>query len=92
MQKQYSIAAAKEHLPRIVHEAECGVAIELTRRGRPVAVLLSLREFERLTSRRPGFGWTLEEFRRDHDVESLGITPDVFPGPRDRSPGREFEW
>lgn len=92
MPKQYSIAQARDHLPGIVHEVERGAAVELTRRGRPVAVILSRQEYERLTGKEVGFGEALEAFRRKHDIAALDITPDIFPGPRDRSPGREFEW
>lgn len=92
MQKQYSIAEAKNHLPGIVHEVERDGAVELTRRGRPVAVMLSVREYERLKPHNSGPDKTIEQFRRDHDVASLDITPDVFPPPRDPVPGREFAW
>ncbi len=41
----YSIAEAKTHLPRIIHEAENSGAIHLTRYGKPVAVILSASEY-----------------------------------------------
>lgn len=50
--KQYSITAARNQLPAIVHEVENGPPVELTRRGRPVAVLLSFRDYERLRPRK----------------------------------------
>jgi prevent-host-death family protein len=43
MQKQFSIAKAKNELPSIIHSS-----VRLTRHGRPVAVLLSIREYEKL--------------------------------------------
>ena len=46
--KRYSIAEARSNLPSIVDQAEAGHEIELTRRGKPVAVLVSLRELQRL--------------------------------------------
>ena len=45
MPKRYSIAEARNHLPAIVHDAENGAPIELTRRGKPVAVLISASEW-----------------------------------------------
>lgn len=39
--------------------------------------------------RRPRIWEDLEAWRREHEIASLNITPDVFPGPRDRSPGRD---
>jgi prevent-host-death family protein len=44
MPKRYSIAEARSNLPSIVGQAEAGREIELTRRGKPVAVLVSLQE------------------------------------------------
>jgi len=38
MQKQYSIAEAKNKLPAIIHDVEEGSIVQFTRRGRPVAV------------------------------------------------------
>jgi prevent-host-death family protein len=53
--QKYSIAEARSRLPSIVDQAEAGVEIELTRRGQPVAVLVSHREFERLRGKRQHF-------------------------------------
>lgn len=39
--------------------------------------------------RRPRIWENLEAWRHEHEIASLNITPDVFPGPRDRSPGRD---
>jgi len=52
MTKQYSVAEAREKLAHVVHEAEEGTTVELTRRGKPVAVVLSHIAYERL-SRKP---------------------------------------
>ncbi len=48
MSKRYTIAEARHNLAAIVHELERRAHIELTRRGEPVAVLLSMREYRRL--------------------------------------------
>lgn len=44
-----SIADAKAQFTRWVGEAETGHAIHITRRGRPVAVLVSEADFQRLS-------------------------------------------
>jgi prevent-host-death family protein len=54
MQKQFSIAEAKNRLPTIVHSVENGPSVELTRRGKPVAVILSIQEYERLSRKYTG--------------------------------------
>ncbi len=88
MIRQYSIAEARNNLPNLVREAEHGVPVELTRRGRPVAVLLSIGEFQRLTSGREDAWTAFERFRSAHDLSTLNID-EIYQGVRDRSPGRE---
>ncbi|MCL4860655.1 MAG: type II toxin-antitoxin system prevent-host-death family antitoxin [Caldilineaceae bacterium] len=48
MPKSYSIAEAQKRLHELVRSVEQDSAIQLTRRGIPVAVLLSIQEYERL--------------------------------------------
>ena len=87
MSKRYSIAEAKDHLPRLVRAAERDGAVEITRRGRPVAMLVSMEEYERLHGRRVGFWQALEAFRRDAGRD-MSLGEDVFLDIRDRSTGR----
>ncbi len=93
MSKSYSIAQARQNLPRLVHEAEAGASIELTRRGRPVAVVLSLTEYQRLTGQRPDFMKAYRAWRQEFDIDNLDLDPDgLFDNLRDPSPGPEFSW
>jgi prevent-host-death family protein len=89
MTKRYSIAQARDNLAALVHELERRSTIELTRRGQPVAVLLSMREYRRLAAPKEGFWKAYEAFRASIDLERLNITPEVLGGVRDRSTGRE---
>jgi prevent-host-death family protein len=92
--KRYSIAEARDNFTGIVHAAEAGATIELTRRGKPIAVLLALGEYERLSEGRRGFKAAYRDFLRrnpdlsDHAVES----EEWLRGIRDSSPGRDFTW
>ena len=91
MSKQYSIAEAREKLAYVIQEAEQGATVELTRRGKPVAILLSLDEYDRLSRKRRSFWESYQEFRQkysDLEVE----TQDAFSDVRDPSPGRDFSW
>ncbi|MGH8729354.1 MAG: type II toxin-antitoxin system Phd/YefM family antitoxin [Burkholderiales bacterium] len=57
MEQQYSIAQARDQLPGIVHEVEKGKTVTLTRRGKPVARLVSVREYDRLTGEKRAVAW-----------------------------------
>lgn len=93
MVKKYSIAEARDNFNSVVHEAEEGTQVELTRRGKPVAVLVGTKEFERMEKETPSFREAYEKFRREHDLVALDIDPDeVWGDVRDPSPGRDFNW
>ena len=92
MAKQHSIAEARNNLPSLVRAAESGKAVELTRRGEPVAVLIGRRQYERLTLKYRGFSEAYEDFTQETDLRELGIDPDeLFAGARDHSRGREVD-
>ena len=67
MSKKYSVAAARAALPRILDEVESGNEIELTRRGKPVAVVVSVGEFERISAGRRDFGKAYAAYRSRHE-------------------------
>jgi len=91
MQKQFSIAEAKNRLSAIIHYVEKEPYVELTRRGKPVAVLLSIQEYERLSRKHTGFWSAVSEFRRKVEDEGIEISDSDFKGLRDLSVGREVE-
>ena len=88
MEKKYTIAEAKSKLPAIIHTVEDGPSIKLTRHGKPVAVLLSIREYEQLAKKKMGFWSALTKFRNILEKENIEITDKDFAGLRDTSPGR----
>ena len=89
MEKQVSIAEAKNKLTSIIHDVEAGIPLKLTRHGKPVAVLLSLQEYERLKSKKGDFWHRLAEFRKGMEKEKVEITDSDFIDLRDTSSGRE---
>jgi len=91
MAKQFSIAEAKSKLPAIIHSVEDGPSVQLTRHGKPVAVLLSIREYELLVLKKKGFWSALIKFRNAIENEDIKITDADFKGLRDTSFGRERE-
>ena len=89
MSKRFSIAQARAQLPTIVDQAEAGQEIELTRRGKPVAVVLSLRELERLRGERTSFGEAYRRFLQAHPLREVGLEEGYFESARDREQGRK---
>ena len=66
-----------------------GEEIEITRHGRPVAVLISIRELKRLRAERPRFADAYQRFLAEHSLSELDIDSDFFDGLRDRGAGRK---
>ena len=92
MPQRYSIAEARTHLPTIIDQAESGVAVELTRRGQPVAVVVSSREFERLRGRRLHFADAYRRFLKKHSLEGIGVEGDFAVSTRDKTTGRKVSF
>jgi len=92
MSRRYSIAEARSRLPRIVDQAEAGVEVELTRRGQPVAVLVSWREFERLRGKRLHFRDAYRKFLKSHSLPDVGVDDDFAAATRDRAAGRKVKF
>jgi prevent-host-death family protein len=92
MMPRYSIAEARNRFAEIVHDLKRVPHIEVTRRGRPVAILISIEEFERLRAGGASFWSSYSAFRDEHDLTKEGIEPEIFGGLREPSPGREMQW
>lgn len=86
--KRYSIAEARAGLSTLVDEVEAGHDVELTRRGKSVAVVISRGTYERLRADRPRFSQTYAAFRARFDLQAVGTDGDALADLRDRSPGR----
>lgn len=90
MNTAYSIAEARHDLARLVHKAESGKVIQLTRYGKPVAVIVSMDEFKCKRKKRTGFWEALQEFNRRYS--HIVIDEDVFANVRDKGTGRPSPW
>ena len=93
MSRRYSVAEARSGLAALLNEVESDPQpIEITRHGKPVAVVLSLAEYQRLKSAEPpGFAAAYDLFCRETPVEYRTADSDPFEGVRDRSDGRDVE-
>jgi len=87
--KRYSVAEVRQNFARLIRSAEGGKAIEITRHGEPVAVLLSAAEYLALTGERPRFVEVLDHVRERLGLERLGIDDEEFEALRDEAPGRK---
>jgi prevent-host-death family protein len=88
MSRRYSIADARSSLPHIVDQAEAGVEVELTRRGRPVAVVVSRRTFDRLRERRGQFSEAYQRFLVQFSLDEIGFDQAEQLTTRDTASGR----
>jgi prevent-host-death family protein len=87
--QQYSIDHARRHLSRLIEELESGGAeVQLTRKDRPVAVLISMSEYARINARRNSFSLVYGEFHDKYPDVAPGIGPRYFRSLRDRAHGR----
>jgi prevent-host-death family protein len=88
--KRVSVAEARDTLPALLHEAE-STPVEIFRRGKPVAVILSRASYDRLRGKSEGVWAALERFRESHDLEGLDAASTFDT--RDRSSkGRSVRW
>jgi prevent-host-death family protein len=88
MAKSYSVADARAHLPDILDDVEAGKEIELTRRGRPVAVVISAEKYEALRGEQSSFAEAYRSFTTRYALDEIGLEPDSFDSVRDQAPGR----
>ncbi len=91
MSNRYSIAEARDRLTQLVRDAEKGLSVELTRRGKPVAILVSLGGYEKLQKQSMSFWEAFEQFENEVDLKAIGIEPGTFEGLRDQTKGREVD-
>ena len=92
MMPTYSVAEARNRFAEIVHDLKNVSKVEVTRRGRPVAILISIEEFEMLRAGNVSFTSAYEAFRSKVDLAKAEIEPEVFEDLRDPSQGREMNW
>jgi prevent-host-death family protein len=88
MWKTYSVADARARLSSILDDVEAGSEVRLTRRGRPVAVVLCPKKYDVLRSGRANFRDLYRAFVAHHAPEEIGLEPSLFALIRDRGAGR----
>lgn len=91
MAKTYSVAEARAHLPDILDDVEAGKEIQLTRRGRAVAIVLSPEKYEALRREQSNFGDAYRAFIDRHALGEVGLDAGFFDAVRDREAGRRVK-
>lgn len=89
MSRQYSIVEARNSLPRIVDQAEAGAEVQLTRRGKPVAVVVGLRLLDDLRGGRTDFRRAYRAFLHRYSLDDVGLESDFFASAREKGTGRK---
>jgi antitoxin Phd len=92
MNRRVSVAEAKNKLPSIIHEVEGGSVVEITRYGKPVAMVIPERDYRRIREMGQGFWTSLRKVRGLLSSEGVTIDEGDFRDLRDPSPGRAFVW
>ena len=88
-----TISHLKNHLPEIVHNVEKGEDIQITRHGKPVAVIVSIDRYSRAFSSGRGIFNAYLRWRTLHP-EASGFTDDEVAKMRNREPHKPsgFNW
>jgi len=76
------VSEARRKLSGLLTRVQEGKRIRITRRGKPVAVLLSLPDYLALTGERPSFMDATRGVRERFDVDALGSEDQDFEGLR----------
>ena len=86
----YSIVEARNNFANLIHQVEENRdPVHVTRRGKPVAVILSMDEFARLARQQPhsDFWASYLAWRKEWNVDQWDLDPDEIWGDvRDKTP------
>ena len=89
--KTSTIAEAKNNLSQLIHQLQSDEPIHLTRHGKPVAVMLSEANYQKLTQKNNGLYQAIQQWRNQLDSNS-GLTESELKNVRATSQGRDFSW
>ena len=92
--REVPVARARNELTRLVHEAEEGEVVRITRRGNPVAALVSSDACEGLEARdtKRDVWRAIEDWRTQASFDWPELTHEEVNDRRDQHPGREPSW
>ena len=88
-ENSYSVAEARNDLPGLIHAVDRRGPVKITRRGKPVAVLLSIDQYDRIAAPRPTFTEAYAAWRSS--TRDVAVDRAHFERLRDRRPGRAVD-
>jgi prevent-host-death family protein len=89
--KTSTIAEAKNNLSQLIYQLESDEPIHLTRHGKPVAVMLSEENYQKLTRKDNSLYQAIQQWRTQLKGDSA-LTESELKNLRMASQGREFSW
>ena len=89
--KTSTIAEAKNNLSQLIYQLESDEPIHLTRHGKPVAVMLSEANYQKLTQKNKGLFQAIQQWRSQLDGDSA-LTDVELKKIREAGQEREFSW
>ena len=95
MSKSYSVAEARNSLTTLIDEVLDGQSVQITRRGKPVAILVSTTEYAKLKQggkRKRGLWEAIVRLRNQPGFVGVDLNDADIESLRDRSTGRDFSW
>lgn len=91
--KTTTIADAKNQLSNLIHQLENGGPVHLTRYGKPVAVMMSESQYQKLMMPQKSLHAAIQNWRSGlSGDEETGFNADELKTLRKESQGREFTW
>ena len=89
--KTSTIAEAKNNLSQLIYQLESDEPIHLTRHGKPVAVMLSEANYQKLTQKNKGLFPAIQQWRSQLDEDSA-LTEAELKQLRASGQERKFSW
>ena len=90
--KCYTMTQASRQLSDILNFVEQGHAVEVTRQGKPVAVVVSITEYQWLRERSHDDYWQALQAFRQQDMPDFAEWHEALSDVREVSPGRDMTW
>jgi prevent-host-death family protein len=89
--KTSSIAEAKNNLPQLIYQLEANEVIHLTRHGKPVAVMLSEANYQKLTGKGNKLSHAIHQWRKQL-TDDIALTETELRSLRSSHSERSFAW